>query len=249
MPSCFFNFIGEMNADHASSVSALMMKIIFKLLSIIILTQSVFKVSAGEVYDQFPDHIDPNGQYVFYSHGYIVEGKDPTPKNPRWGVYDFPEIKESLADDDYYLIAPHRKKNTAPDEFASSLSAQAEVLIEKGVLPEAITFVGFSRGGYITILVSSYLKATDVNFVVLAGCGESINRAESIELSGHVLSMYETSDDLVGPCEALAKRSVGVSSFKEISISTGKEHGAFYQPIPEWVLPVKQWINRFNGIN
>jgi hypothetical protein len=32
--------------------------------------------------------------------------------------------------------------------------------------------------------------------------------------------------------------------FSEISISTGKEHGAFYRPMPEWVKPLKTWLKR-----
>lgn len=48
---------------------------------------------ANNIYESFPNEIKPNEKYVFYSHGFIVEGKNPTPINPRWGMYDFPEIK------------------------------------------------------------------------------------------------------------------------------------------------------------
>jgi hypothetical protein len=42
-------------------------------------------------------------------------------------------------------------------------------------------------------------------------------------------------------------RSPELISFDEISISTGKEHGAFYRPISEWVVPVKQWVKEKNS--
>lgn len=43
----------------------------------------------------------------------------------------------------------------------------------------------------------------------------------------------------------LAARS-RLASFEEIAISTGKKHGAFYQPMPEWVRPLPAWIDKTN---
>jgi hypothetical protein len=37
-----------------------------------------------------------------------------------------------------------------------------------------------------------------------------------------------------------------LTSFEEIAISTGKGHAAFFQPLPEWVGPLKKWIERTN---
>jgi hypothetical protein len=49
----------------------------------------------------------------------------------------------------------------------------------------------------------------------------------------------------VGSCDNVVARSAEtVSSYKEISLSTGKEHGAFFTPIKEWLLPVKNWLKR-----
>ena len=36
------------------------------------------------------------------------------------------------------------------------------------------------------------------------------------------------------------------ASFKEIAISTGKKHGAFFQPLPEWIAPLRAWIEETN---
>ena len=54
--------------------------------------------------------------------------------------------------------------------------------------------------------------------------------------------MYETSDS-VGSCnKVVARNPDAVVSYQEIAISTGKDHGAFYRPIPEWIVPVKKWL-------
>ncbi len=60
-------------------------------------------------------------------------------------------------------------------------------------------------------------------------------------MNGAFLSVYETSDGAL-TCKKLQNRSPRLTSFKEISIATGLEHGAFYRPLAEWVAPVKQWI-------
>jgi pimeloyl-ACP methyl ester carboxylesterase len=199
-------------------------------------------VFAAKIFERFPEKINANEKYVFYSHGFIVEGTNPTPINPRWGMYDFPQIKFALSDKEYNLIAYHRPKNTNPKMFASQLAGDASQLIKKGVKPENITFVGFSRGGTITALTSSVLANSKVNFVILAGCGDYLKNNLQVTLHGHIYSMFETSDNLVSSCKFLIERSKSVQSFVEQSISTGKEHGAFYTPLPEWVVPVKVWI-------
>ena len=150
---------------------------------------------AGDVYDKFPEQINANEKYVFYSHGFIVEGTNPTPKNDRWGVYEFPAIKESLADSGYNLIAYHRPKGIDPFVHAKSLANDVRTLLQKGVVANHITIMGFSRGAFITSLASHYLEETPVNTVLLAGCGRIVSKKYSdIKMNGAFLSVYETSD-------------------------------------------------------
>lgn len=196
---------------------------------------------AGELYEEFPSEIKANEKYVFYSHGFIVEGNNPTPINPRWGKYEFPQIKAALADESYNLVAYHRAKGTDPREFAKKLIKDINILVNRGVLYENITFIGFSRGGAITALVSHYAKSKKLNIIILAGCGNFMRNNPEVDLYGHIYSIYETSDG-VGSCQYVIDRSKQVTSFTEIAISTGKEHGAFYTPIDEWLLPVKNWL-------
>ncbi len=203
---------------------------------------------AGETYQSFPKHIDAKGKYVFYSHGFIVEGTNPRPVDKRWGIYEFPDVKKALSDDDYHLIAYHRAKNTDPFEHARKLASNVEELLKHGVKTNNITIVGFSRGAFITALTSHNLEKTPVNTVLLAGCGRIVSsKYAHIKANGNLLSIYETTDG-AGTCRRLQERSDKLNSFREFSISTGEEHGAFYRPMPAWVNPLKQWI-KSNGTN
>lgn len=189
-------------------------------------------------------NINADQHYVFYSHGYIVEGEDPTPIETKhgWGKYDFPAIKTALSDPAYQLVAHHRPKNTDPFVYARFLSEQIKVLINQGVSPSHITLVGFSRGAFITGLTSNLLADFAVNTVILAGCGRLIaKKHDDIQVYGHVLSIYESSDQS-GSCERLKTKSNEALSFSELAIHTGLSHGAFYTPNPVWVEPVKSWI-------
>lgn len=207
----------------------------------LLLSSSAF---AGKIYDSFPDTINANENYVFYSHGFIVEGDNPKPVDKRngWGLYDFPAIKQALADDSYNLIAFHRPKDTDPYKYAYELNKQIRSLVDAGVSPKNITIMGFSRGAFITGLTSDKVSDLGVNTIILAGCGRLVWRSTSdIKVYGHVLSIYEDSDK-ANTCQKLKQKSYGVESFTEIKLETGLSHGAFYRPIKEWIEPVKKWI-------
>lgn len=200
--------------------------------------------ATSKVYDDFPKQIQAKSKYVFYSHGYIVEGDDPKPIDKRfgWGTYDFPAIKQALSDDSYHLIAFHRPADTDPFEYAYTLNQQVRKLVTAGVSPENITLIGFSRGAFITGLASDKLSDLAVNTVILAGCGRLIwKKHTDVKVYGHVLSVYEKSDR-ANSCERLRVKSKNIRSYTEIAIDTGLSHGAFYQPLAQWVTPVKTWI-------
>ncbi|CAM4093377.1 alpha/beta hydrolase [Pseudoalteromonas byunsanensis] len=196
-----------------------------------------------------PESVSVNDKFVFYSHGYIVEGVDPKPVNTKngWGVYDFPAVKQALSDKSYTLIAHHRAKNTDPFAYAYELNKQVRELVEKGVSAKNITLIGFSRGAFISAVASDKLSDLEINTVILAGCGGlSSSKHSDIKVFGHVLSVYEQSDRAQS-CAALDKRSTQTRSFNEIMINTGLEHGAFYRPMNEWVTPVKAWVKAHMG--
>lgn len=197
---------------------------------------------AGGIFGKLPDELSSQSRYVFYSHGYIVEGDNKTPEHPRWGVYDYPQILQELQLPDTFLISEHRAKNTDPFVHAKKLASQVKTLIDEGVAPENITLVGFSRGGFITAIASNYLKNKDLKFIIQAACTSGLAKRSEIKLFGHIRSIYETSDT-VGSCHDVVQRDPQhISSFEEIAISTGKEHGAFYRPIDDWLIPTIKWF-------
>jgi hypothetical protein len=206
-----------------------------------------FSISSGaaEIFDRIPDNIHAGERYVIYSHGFIVEGDDPRPVSAKFGQYDFPGIKEALfAAGGFNLIAYQRPKSS-DDSYADTLKSWVHRLLDAGVKPSRITLVGFSRGAYLTALASSDLASAAINTALLAICekGEVANKP-GLAFGGNFLSIYETSDDL-GSCSGLAARS-HLGSFKELAISTGKRHGAFFQPLPAWLNPLKAWIATTN---
>ena len=152
-----------------------------------------------------------------------------------------------MSDNEYNLIAYHRPKGTDPFKHAKMLAANVKKLLENGVDANHITIMGFSRGAFITAITSHNLEETPVNTILLAACGRIVSsKYAHIKANGKLFSIFETTDGN-GTCNKLKNRSNNLQSFEEISISTGKEHGAFYRPIPEWIIPVKRWIKDKNS--
>lgn len=199
--------------------------------------------TAAELLTDFPLNIHADEKYVFYSHGLIVEGDDPRPIHPEFGAYEFEEIKQAIfKDGDFNLIAHHRKINTDQHVYAQQLTTWVNRLIEAGVKPASITLIGFSRGAQITAEASSLLNQTGINTATIAFCFDGDYLMEPpLQFGGHVLSLYETSD-VVKSCETILARSDSAKSIREIAISTGKKHGAFYTPKDEWMEPLKKWL-------
>lgn len=206
-----------------------------------------FEICAEELYTEFPHVIESDERYVFYSHGLIVEGNNPKPEHPEFGIYEFPEITRAIFENGgFNLIAHHRPANTDISSYVDQLVAWVTELIGAGVSPSKITLIGFSRGGQLTALASNRLKGTGINTAVMAICSNGDFRIDQpISFGGHVLSIYETSD-VVTACNLLLDRSVDAKSTQEVAISTGKKHGAFYKPMQEWLLPLKEWLTETN---
>jgi hypothetical protein len=208
---------------------------------------ALFPISgrAVELYDRFPQAIHADERYVIYSHGLIVEGDDPKPISPKYGQYDFPAIKEVLFEGGGFNLIALQRPKSADDSYADLLQSWVRRLLDAGVRPSRITLVGFSRGAQLTALASSHLASVGINTAILAICeGGEVSGAPPLTLGGNLLSIYEKSDEL-GTCAKLAAHS-HLKSFEEVEISTGKKHGAFFQPLPEWIRPLRAWITKTN---
>ena len=222
--------------------------IMYRLQSALALIAVLIPITCGavQIYDRFPDTIHANERYVIYSHGLIAEGDDPRPISPTYGLYDFPAIKQALfSGGGFNLIAHQRPKNSDFDSYVETLKSWVGRLLSAGVKPSRITLVGFSRGGQLTSYASSDLASAGINTAILAICEDGdFQRDPPLILGGNFLSIYETSDER-GSCAKLAARS-HLASFKEVAISTGKNHGAFFHPLPQWMRPLKAWIAKTN---
>jgi len=202
---------------------------------------------AAELYDQFPDAVRASERYVIYSHGLIVEGSDPRPVHPQFGVYDFPAVTKALFDGGgFNLIAHHRPANTDVAAYIETLADWVQRLLDAGVPGSRITLVGFSRGAQLTAYAATRFQEAGINTALMAVCSNGTILGEPpVAIGGEFLSIYETSD-VVGSCSTLANLSPHLKQFREIAISTGLEHGAFYRPLPEWLEPLKAWIAETN---
>jgi len=197
----------------------------------------------GEVlYETFPEEIHAEQKYVFYSHGFIVEGSNETPVHPEFGRYDFPAIKQKLFGlGGFNLIAHHRPSDTDVQQYVAQMESWINRLLDAGVDEQNITLIGFSRGSQLTARASSKFNDRRINTVLMAACiDEDIVANPPLQLGGRVLSIYEISD-AAGSCDKLAARSDTVT-YDEIAIATGKSHGAFYTPAEEWVGPIRNWM-------
>ena len=121
------------------------------------------------------------------------------------------------------------------------VAEQVDSLVQSGVSPDAITVMGFSKGGWIAILASARLRNPAVSFVIMAACGPWAFDQQDLYVSGRLLSLYETSDSLGVSCAPLFARRSPRSQIREIALSLGLGHGTFFQPRSAWLSPAMTW--------
>jgi hypothetical protein len=56
-------------------------------------------------------------------------------------------------------------------------------------------------------------------------------------MTGRVLSIYDSSDQIAGPCAPYKPLTAKTSSFEEISISLGEGHGFQFSVNSAWITP------------
>jgi len=201
-------------------------------------------------FDEAIKKVDRSGKYFFYLHGDIVEKEGKNATSDRYGVYLYDRIVEHFEDRGLIVIEEVRGQVEAT-EYASRIVLQVRRLMAAGVPAANICVAGFSKGGYITLLVASSVNNPDVAYVVMAGCGRGKNardfeqflkKKRGARLMGRLLSLYAGSDLEAGSCRPAFEQSSGNGfTFKEIHMKTNKGHGLLYQPRPEWVNPAAIW--------
>jgi len=199
--------------------------------------------ASPQIFADVPATIDPGARYLIYLHGAIIETQGVRPTHPRFGVYEYEEILTTFAEREFVVISEARPAGTDGAKYAEKIVGQVERLLAAGVPPEHVTVVGFSKGGGIAIAASSMLANDDMNFVFMAACNPWLDSHPEIVARGRLLSIRESSDDLVGSCESFFKRSPSLHDHVEIVLELGGGHGVFYRPHPEWIEPVVEWAS------
>ncbi|HEX8633821.1 MAG TPA: alpha/beta hydrolase [Pyrinomonadaceae bacterium] len=191
-----------------------------------------------------PGKIDARARYLFYLHGRIVEDKGIRPMSEQHGVYEYEKILETFKEAGFMVISEARAKGTDVGQYAAKVAGQVSALLKAGVSPRHITVVGASKGSMIAMHVSSLLKEREVNFVLIAGCGEQTLKNPELDLNGRVLSIYDASDAGAGTCEKLLARSGGLNRRDEVKLNLKLGHGFIYRPLKEWVAPTVEWAKQ-----
>jgi len=195
----------------------------------------------ARIFADVPDDIDRSASYLIYLHGAIIERAGERPTHPVYGVYEYRKILEAFADRGFVVISEARADGTDGMLYAVTVADQVRKLLAADVPPDHVTVVGFSKGGGIAVAASSVLENDDLNFVFIAACSPWLDSHPEIVARGHLLSLREFSDELVGSCEGLFDRSPSPHEHREVVLEFGGGHGAFYRPQPEWVDLVAEW--------
>jgi hypothetical protein len=195
---------------------------------------------------EFPTSIDPAKHYLFYLHGKIIEDQGLPAVSPDFGEYEYAAILAKLESQGFEVISEQRLKNTVGDKYAKKVAEQIKVLVDAGVPSENITVVGASKGAGIAAIVSSLVKDSKINFVLLGFCAPDTVRdlvQKRMSLYGNVLAIRDSVDDLSGSCQELfdASEGKGLGRHDEIVLHIGTGHGILYKPLDGWIQPTVDW--------
>jgi hypothetical protein len=198
--------------------------------------------TAGTILTAFPDRPNPEQRYIVYLHGRIVEEQGRKAVSPDFGPYRFDDILAALAATGAAVIGEVRPKGTEPKTAAAHVVDGVRRLIAAGVPARNITVVGASKGALIAKLASASFDDREVGWVVMAGCSGSA--ANELPLHGQVLSIFEATDDMGSTCAPLFAKSPQLARQHEVKLETGLGHGFLYKPLPEWLRPASDWVER-----
>lgn len=201
-------------------------------------------LAVGEL-AQPPADPKPDGRYVFYLHGIGLE-QDPTKaKEDEWRA-----IVRALEGKGFVVMTELRRVNTDVRDYAKKISDQAKSLMAKGVPPENITVLGYSKGGMIALSASAWTQEPRMNYVILAGCGTDkrpevhrAQRAGAPRYKGRMLSIFDAADPEFGSCQTLFDAAGAGVRGSERRIETGLGHQAFSRISAVWFDPTVEFIS------
>jgi hypothetical protein len=201
--------------------------------------------AAQSVSEHLPTNISKSDKYLFYLHAGVVTvlGNNAINQSmPEWGPYEYLNILDSLRTRGFNVISERRRQGVDDSIYVGKIAKQIDTLLRANVKPENILVVGASSGWAIGLHVSSKMKNSAMKYVIMGGCWPNTHEEFSdIELSGHFLSIIESSDPH-GTCKKIFENRKNLSSVKEIKLSTGMSHGFFYKGYKYWIDPIIGWF-------
>jgi len=214
------------------------------LVLLILLLSSCMQSKYDFIHSSTPKNINPKSYYLFFMHGKIVEKKGIPASSRKYGDYEYHAMLDSFASNGFNVISEARSSGTDIYDYAYNVAEQVEQLIESGVPASHITVSGFSKGGRMTLVVSSLLNNKDIRYVVLAGCRSSDLENFNLNLSGKVLSILDSNDDRFESCSEIYSEGKDNLHSREIILNIGDGHGVFYTPMTEWLTPLIAWAKQ-----
>nr|WP_262917467.1 alpha/beta hydrolase [Zunongwangia pacifica] len=180
---------------------------------------------------------------IFFLHNRFLEEHQLNESHPEFGRTEYQEILAEFEKSGLQVISEKRNGNVNAREYAVGIVNQIDSLIENGTLPNKITVVGTSKGGYIAQYVSTLANNPELNFVFVASFQESdIQNIPEINYCGNILTIYEKSDPFgVSVMERKNNSTCHIENFKEIALNTGMGHGFLFKPLQEWMEPTIKW--------
>jgi len=198
----------------------------------------------GVVLKDVPSTTDAKANYLFYLHGRLIENQGIRPTDPKYGVYEYEEILNTLAARGLTVISEARAKDTDVNQYAAKVVQQIKTLIKAGVPPQHISVLGASKGSLITMRVSTLLQNKNVNFVIMSNCNDWVDKNFQIDLYGNVLSIYDVNDEFGGTCQKFFHKAHGLNRHNEVVLKIGTGHAVLYKPMKEWVDLVVEWAKQ-----
>ena len=178
-------------------------------------------------------------ELIVFLHNKFLETKGPGDAHPKFGAYNVDGIHKALGAE-AELVAPRRGPNADPKVAAGEVAELVEAEIAGGRAPSAIKVVGGSKGAYIAMLASARLKNPNIRYVLLGGCS-ALLAASPVALTGKVLSIYDMTDKVAGPCPEQGAFVAGTAKYQQIAIDTGAGHGFQFTADERWVAPALAW--------
>lgn len=182
-------------------------------------------------------------RYLFFLHNRFLETHDLNAEHPEYGRVEYEEIIAAFEKHDLKVIAEKRETNVNARQYAETVAAQIQDLLNQGIPPENITIVGTSKGGYIAQYVASLAANPKLNYVFIACYRDSdLEQLADIDFCGRILNIYESSDPFGVSARARIEQSTcSPSEFAELALYTGLKHGFLFKAMPEWIQPSIDW--------